>query len=210
MAGPIRPQFVLFGSSIVQLSFRHEGWGSILADLYARKADIILRGYAAWNSRRALQVLDQVFPKSLSEKTHVIFLTTPPFNEAKVLESFAIDSLGMVGRSNESCRIYSEACLELCREMEVKAIDLWTALQNRNDWLDACFVDGIHLSQEGNKIVAKEILKVLREANWEPSLHWKAMRAEFGEDSPYDSLCSDGKTTINVSEWSFLPNMEQD
>ena len=37
MVGPVRPKFVLFGSSIVQFSFSNEGWGSILADLYARK-----------------------------------------------------------------------------------------------------------------------------------------------------------------------------
>jgi hypothetical protein len=37
MVGPARPLFVLFGSSIVQLSFSDEGWGAILADLYARK-----------------------------------------------------------------------------------------------------------------------------------------------------------------------------
>jgi len=42
--------------------------------------------------------------------------------------------------------------------------------------------DGIHLSHEGNKIVAKEILKVLREADWEPSLHWNSMPTEFAED----------------------------
>jgi hypothetical protein len=35
--GPARPQFVFFGSSIVQLSFGHGGWGATLADIYARK-----------------------------------------------------------------------------------------------------------------------------------------------------------------------------
>ncbi|KAJ6432520.1 hypothetical protein OIU84_019706 [Salix udensis] len=63
MVGPSRPQFVFFGSSIVQLCFSHGGWGSILSDIYSRKADILLRGYYGWNSRRAVQVLDQVFPK---------------------------------------------------------------------------------------------------------------------------------------------------
>lgn len=37
MVGPIRPQIVLFGSSIVQLSYSDEGWGSILTNLYSRK-----------------------------------------------------------------------------------------------------------------------------------------------------------------------------
>jgi len=37
MVGPSRPQFVLFGSSIVQLSFLKDGWGAILSHLYSRK-----------------------------------------------------------------------------------------------------------------------------------------------------------------------------
>lgn len=37
MVGPGRPLFVLFGSSIVQLSYGNEGWGAILAHTYTRK-----------------------------------------------------------------------------------------------------------------------------------------------------------------------------
>uniref|UniRef100_K7MTI7 SGNH hydrolase-type esterase domain-containing protein n=1 Tax=Glycine max TaxID=3847 RepID=K7MTI7_SOYBN len=170
MVGPVRPQFVLFGSSIVQLSFSLQGWGAILAHLYARKADIILRGYSGWNSRRAVQVLDEIFPKnateqpeliivyfggndsllphpsglgqhvplqeyienmrkiaihlkSLSKKTRLIFLGAPPVNEAQIYGTSVLQ--GQRLRNNESCRIYSEACLELCREMNIMAIDLW-------------------------------------------------------------------------------------
>ncbi|KAK4268607.1 hypothetical protein QN277_025232 [Acacia crassicarpa] len=244
MVGPVRPQIVLFGSSIVELSFSHQGWGSILTHLYSRRADIVLRGYCGWNSRRALEVLSQVFPKengvqpdlvivyfggndsmlphpsglgphvplpeyiqnmrtialhlqSLSQKTRLIFLTAPPVNKAQIQKSFS--GVLSLTRTNESGRIYSEACLKLCQEMNIKAIDLWNALQQRDDWLDVCFTDGIHLSSEGSKIVAKEILKVLKEAEWEPSLHWKSMPMEFSQSSPYDPVSADGKTTINVS-----------
>jgi len=37
MVGPARPLFVLFGSSLVQLSYSQQGWGAILSHLYARK-----------------------------------------------------------------------------------------------------------------------------------------------------------------------------
>ncbi|KAJ1377565.1 SGNH hydrolase-type esterase domain [Sesbania bispinosa] len=251
----MRPaKFVLFGSSIVQYSY-YEGWGAILSHLYARKADIVLRGYAAWNSRRGLQVIDKIFPKnateqpslvivyfggndstrphpsglgphvpleeyienmrkiaihikSLSEKTRIIFLSTPPINEAQIQDNS--DPLGQPLKTNETCRIYSEACLELCREMNIKAIDLWSAIQKRDDWRDVCFIDGVHLSIEGSKIVVKEILKVLKEAEWKPSLHWKSMPGEFGEDSPYDPVGPDGKTTINVSNIPFPEDIEWD
>ncbi|KAK3445092.1 hypothetical protein EUGRSUZ_B02813 [Eucalyptus grandis] len=231
MVGPGRPQFVLFGSSIVQFSFGDGGWGASLADLYARKADIILRGYSGWNSRLALEVLEKVFPKdaatqpslvivyfggndsmrpqpsglgshvplpeyvenmrkiakylkSLSDCTRVIFLSAPPVNEEKIRESWS-DKNQELRRTNELCRVYSEACIKLCGEMNIKAVDLWTAMQKRDDWATACFTDGIHFSPEGSKIVVEEILRVLKEADWRPSLYWESMPTEFGEDSPY-------------------------
>ncbi|PWA96474.1 SGNH hydrolase-type esterase domain-containing protein [Artemisia annua] len=221
MVGPRRPQFVLFGSSIVEYSFGEQGWGAILADIYSRKADIFLRGYGGWNSRQALQVVDQVFPtddpvqpslvivyfggndsklpspdgvsahvplseyvenmrkiaihlKSLSEKTRLIFLTAPPVNEAQILELF-----GTVGRKNLLLQKYADACVELCHEMGIKAINLCNAFKQHNGWMTTCFTDGVHLTPVGSKIVAKEILKVLAEADWKPSLHWETLSAEF-------------------------------
>uniref|UniRef100_A0A2N9I6L9 SGNH hydrolase-type esterase domain-containing protein n=1 Tax=Fagus sylvatica TaxID=28930 RepID=A0A2N9I6L9_FAGSY len=254
MVGPIRPQFVLFGSSIVELSYSNEGWGAILADIFARKADVLLRGYAGWTSRHALQVLDQVFPKdasvqpslvivyfggndsmrpqpsdlslhvplpeyvenmrniaihlkSLSEKTRIVFLSVPPVNEAKIREIYS-DEIAEL-RTNESCQKYSEACLELCREMDMKAIDLWTALQKKDSWATSCFTDGIHLSAEGSKIVVKEIMKVLREADWEPSLHWKSLPTEFEQVFiPNSAMNFDEKAISKISEASFLRHMK--
>ncbi|CAA0830562.1 GDSL esterase/lipase CPRD49 [Striga hermonthica] len=245
MVGPGRPQFVLFGSSIVQMSYNVGGWGSIFADLYTRKADVVLRGYAGWNTRMALEIFEIVFPKdaaiqpslvilyfggndatnphpsglgshvplpeyiknmkkmivhikSLSDETRIICLTSPPVNEAKVREIFG-DGLDDQVRTNESCRVYSEALVDLCMEMDVEAINLWTAIQERDDWANACFIDGIHLSAEGSKIVVKEILKVLKKIDRESSLYWLKMTAEFSEDSPYYVVDPSGSTTVNVS-----------
>ncbi|EEF28734.1 GDSL esterase/lipase CPRD49 [Ricinus communis] len=249
MVGPTRPQFVLFGSSIVQLSFSHGGWGSHLSDIYARKADILLRGYYAWNSRRAVEVMDQIFPKdadiqpdlvivyfggndsmgphssglgphvplpeyienmrkiaihlkSLSEKTRIIFLSCPPVDEERV-RSNTSGIFSELVRTNELCQKYSEACITLCDELDVKVIDLFHAFQKRSDWKTACFTDGIHLAAEGSKIVVEEILKVLKEAEWTPSLHWKSIPTEFPEDSSYYPVAVDGETTLNPSEWTF-------
>ncbi|XP_077222653.1 SGNH hydrolase-type esterase superfamily protein [Tasmannia lanceolata] len=256
MVGPNRPLFVLFGSSIVQFNFSNGGWGATLADIYARKADIVMRGYSGWNSRRALQVVEQVFLKDaavqpslvivyfggndamgphpsglgphvplpeyienmrrigshlkgLSEKTRIIFLSCPPVNEEKLRETTSGFFSELV-RSNEACRRYSEACIELCKEMDLKVIDLWTAIQKRDDWRTACFTDGVHFSADGSKIVVEEILKVLKEAQWEPSLHWKSLPTEFAEDSPYDLVASDGETTVNISEWTFHREIQWD
>ncbi|KAI3939083.1 hypothetical protein MKX01_001951 [Papaver californicum] len=229
MVGPQRPQFVLFGSSIVQLSYRNGGWGAVLADIYSRKADIVLRGYNGWNSRRALEVVNQVFPKdavvkpslvivyfggndsvaphptslgphvplseyienmrkiaihlkSLSEETRIIYLSPPPMNDEKYRESKS-HLLSEQIRTNENCQIYSEACKSLCKEMGLKFVDLWTAIQKMDDWKNTSFTDGVHLSSEGSKVVVEEILKVLKEAEWKPSLHPKSLPAEFREYS---------------------------
>ncbi|ONI24609.1 hypothetical protein PRUPE_2G249500 [Prunus persica] len=256
MVGPARPLFVLFGSSIVQMSYDHGGWGAILSDIYSRRADILLRGYFGWNSRRAVEVLDQVFPKdaavqpslvivyfggndsmgshssglgphvplpeyidnmrkiashvkSLSASTRTIFLSCPPVNEA-IIRGSTSGIFSEIVRTNELCQQYSEACIKLCQEMDIKVVDLFTAFQKTDDWLNACFTDGIHLSAEGSKIVVEEILKVLREADWKPSLHWKSMPLEFAEDSPYDLVAADGKTTLNPSSWTFYREIQWD
>ncbi|CAM8913583.1 unnamed protein product [Rhodiola kirilowii] len=249
MAAPARSQFVLFGSSIVQLSYSNGGWGATLADIYARKADILLRGYYGWNSRRAVHVLDQVFPKdaavkptlvivyfggndsmgphssglgphvplteyvenmkkvalhlkSLSDTIRIIFLSCPPVNEAKVRQNTSAYFSELV-RTNELCKSYSDACVMLCEELDIKVVDLYNALQKRDDWMEVCFTDGVHLAEEGSNIVVEEILNILREAEWKPSLHWKCMPTEFSDDSPYDLVAADGKRTINPSEWTF-------
>ncbi|KAK1298189.1 GDSL esterase/lipase CPRD49 [Acorus calamus] len=256
MVGPGRPLFVLFGSSIVQYSFSNGGWGSTLSDIYSRKADILVRGYSGWNSRRALQVIDQVFPKdapvqpdlvvvyfggndsmgchasglgphvplpeyienmrkiashlkSLSEKTRVIFLSCPPLNEEQHQQRTS-NAIYRLVRTNEACRRYSEACIGLCKEMDLKFVDLFTAIQKRDDWSTACFTDGVHFSSEGSKIVVREILKVLKEAEWIPSLHWKSLQTEFAEDSPYDVVAADGKSTINISGLTLHQDIQWD
>lgn len=37
-------------------------------------------------------------------------------------------------RTNEACRVYAEALVELCKQMDIKVIDLWTGFQHRDDW----------------------------------------------------------------------------
>ncbi|KFK36715.1 hypothetical protein AALP_AA4G160200 [Arabis alpina] len=100
----------------------------------------------------------------------------------------------MRGRSNERCRPYVEALLKLCREINVKGIDLWTAIQQQDDWLNICFTDGIHFTSKASEIVVKEVLKAVREADWKPSLYWKSLPVEFPFDVDVDvpnsiSLC---------------------
>ncbi|KAL3699823.1 hypothetical protein R1sor_017845 [Riccia sorocarpa] len=72
MAGHQRPLFVLFGASMTQYSFELGGWGAALTDLYQRQADVLLRGYSGWNSRRALEVLHELFPKDIPRQPALV------------------------------------------------------------------------------------------------------------------------------------------
>lgn len=84
-----------------------------------------------------VQLTDSSGCQSLSEKTHVIFLTAPPVNEEQIHE--ASDYVPPEKRTNESCKKYSDACLEVCRELDIKGVDLWTSIQKRKDWSTTCF-----------------------------------------------------------------------
>jgi len=63
---PLRPRFLLVGDSITQQAFNPAGgWGARLADAYARRADVVLRGYSGYTSHHALTVLaDRLFPQA--------------------------------------------------------------------------------------------------------------------------------------------------
>ncbi|KAG5022710.1 hypothetical protein JHK85_019052 [Glycine max] len=202
MLGTSRPQFVLFGSSIVQYSY-YEGWGATLSHLYARKADIVLRGYAAWNSRRALQVLDTIFPKDAKEQPSLVIVYFGG-NDSTLPNPNGLGPHVPVEEYKENMRkiaIHMKCLSEKTRTIFLTTPPINEAQIHNNS-------DGIHLSTEGSKIVTKEILKVLKEAEWEPSLYWRSMPSDFGEDSPYDPVGPDGKSTINLSNFAF-PNNDQ-
>lgn len=44
-----------------------------------------------------------------------------------------------VVRTNELCEKYSNACVDLCKEMDVKVVDLYNAIRRRKGWSNACF-----------------------------------------------------------------------
>lgn len=49
----------------------------------------------------------------------------------------------------------------------------------------------------------EEIMNVLREADWEPSLHWKSMPTEFEQVFSIPQLSADFNTAISIFESSF-------
>ncbi|WOK92928.1 GDSL esterase/lipase [Canna indica] len=101
----LRPQFILFGDSITEQSFRPGGWGAALADTYSRKADIIVRGYGGYNARWALFLLNHLFPLSCS---------TPP---AVVTVFFGANDAALLGRTSERQHVPIEEYKENLRKI---------------------------------------------------------------------------------------------
>ncbi|EXB58999.1 GDSL esterase/lipase CPRD49 [Morus notabilis] len=173
-------------------------------------ADIVLRGYSGWNSRRALQVLDQVFPKDAAVQPTLVIVYFGGNDSVKPHPS----GLGQHVPLPEYVENMRKIAIHLKGLSEKTRIIFLTAPPINEDQIrEICLsifkfqlldlIYGIHFTAEASKVVVKEILKVLKEKDWEPNLHYKSLPVEFGEDSPYYSVTSDGKTTLNKSESSI-------
>lgn len=69
--------------------------------------------------------------------------------------------------------------------------------------LNSLYSDGIHLSEGGSKFLVKEILEVLREAEWKPSLYWLSMATEFSGDLPYYTVALGDKFSNFMPPWKI-------
>ncbi|CAI7674809.1 unnamed protein product [Penicillium pancosmium] len=69
-------QFILFGDSITQMSYNQEigfGFGAQLQEVYARKLDVINRGFSGYTTAHAIKIFHQFFPSP--QTTNVRLMT---------------------------------------------------------------------------------------------------------------------------------------
>ncbi|PHT67662.1 hypothetical protein T459_27149 [Capsicum annuum] len=110
------------------------------------------------------------------------------------------------GTSNEVDRIYAEAGIKFGQELRVSFMDLFSALYEE----PGVFLDGMLLTTKGSEILFNKIEKVIKEANWEPSLDWDKMSTKFaciGTDMHLEMLIKeieDKTTEITDSDVIFL------
>ncbi|XP_052824707.1 isoamyl acetate-hydrolyzing esterase 1 homolog isoform X1 [Octopus bimaculoides] len=68
------PKAFLFGDSITQYAFSHDGcWAALVADILQRKCDVINRGFSGYNSRWCKKILSSVLNKN--ELKDAVFVT---------------------------------------------------------------------------------------------------------------------------------------
>ena len=74
---------ILFGDSITQMSFSESGFGAYLSNIYARRLDVLNRGFSGYNTRWAKTYLTQIFPQNSQAKLVVVFFGA---NDASLVE----------------------------------------------------------------------------------------------------------------------------
>ncbi|XP_035820727.1 GDSL esterase/lipase At5g62930 isoform X8 [Zea mays] len=185
----VRPRLVLFGDSITEQSFRPGGWGAALADTYSRKADVVVRGYGGYNTRWALFLVHHIFPLDCSNSMVIVLITPPPIDE-EGRERFARSLYGqnarkLPERTNEMAGVYAGYCVELAREMCIPCVNIWSKMQETEGWQKLYLSDGLHLTQEGNAVVHKEVVEALRNAGFKA----EQMPYDFPHHSKIDGSC---------------------
>jgi len=67
VAVKIRPVIILLGDSLTEFAFGQVGWAHLLAQEYARRADVLNRGYQGYSSKMILQhALPDLFGETTS------------------------------------------------------------------------------------------------------------------------------------------------
>ncbi|CAA0817827.1 GDSL esterase/lipase [Striga hermonthica] len=115
-----------------------------------------------------LQALVAYFKKQWPS-THIILITPPPIDEqARILYPYPGNVPGIPERTNEFAGAYAKQCLAVEAECGVSSIDLWGKMQEFPGWQTAYLRDGLHLTQDGNKVVFEEVIARLREKQIRP------------------------------------------
>ncbi|KAK9090394.1 hypothetical protein Sjap_023571 [Stephania japonica] len=155
----MRPQIILFGDSITELSITSDGWGGALAYTYSRKADVLVRGYSGYNTRWALFLLHHLFPLGSSR---------PPV-AATIF--FGANDAALMGRVHEYMHVPIDEYKNNLRRIALHLKEISPSMlivlitptpvyeEARLEFLR----DGLHLTAEGSALVYEEVVRVLGE-----------------------------------------------
>lgn len=95
--------------------------------------------------------------------TRLLFVAPPPFDDGAWEETCA--KLGRKRqRDVKQTALYSRACLEVAKELNIPAVDLWTAFTEDPRPHQDLFCDGLHMTRNGNYIILSQILMAIKTA----------------------------------------------
>lgn len=184
-------KIICFGDSITEMGFAIEvrGYVAQLADRYARRADVLARGFSGYTTREAVKILDSAV---LAEKPDIVILffgandsTLPGQIQHVPLDEYKNNLLNMASRIavagawlvlvtpppvNEkliknrtlgTTAAYAKICIDVAREMNLPIVDLFMKLQKEGLWEKTALIDGLHLSANGMTRLYEELVMAL-------------------------------------------------
>ncbi|KAG8954695.1 hypothetical protein FRC04_011128 [Tulasnella sp. 424] len=118
-----------------------------------------------------------------SPETRIILITPPPFNEAvRAARLAARDPPIALDRKSGVTRKYADAVIELGKELNVPALDVYTPIWEATDngdpkKLEKYLYDGLHPSKEGYAVIYDLLIQTI-ETKF-PELHYDALPMVF-------------------------------
>ncbi|KAK9132023.1 hypothetical protein Scep_011551 [Stephania cephalantha] len=101
------------------------------------------------------------FVKKRWPEVVIILITPPPIDvEGRLREPYNKTS-GLPDRTNEAAGAYAKACISVAGECGLPVIDLWSRIQQLDDWEKSCLRDGLHFTCIGNDVLFKEVVDTL-------------------------------------------------
>lgn len=184
-------KIVCFGDSITEMGFVIEvrGYVAQLADRYARRADVLARGFSGYTTREAVRILDFAV---LGEKPDIVILffgandaVLPGQIQHVPLDEYRKNLLDMASRiavagawlvlvtpppvserliknrTLGNTAAYAKTCINVAREMNLPVVDLFMKLQEEGAWEKNALIDGLHLSANGMTRLYEELAAAL-------------------------------------------------
>ncbi|XP_058088222.1 GDSL esterase/lipase At5g62930 [Magnolia sinica] len=113
--------------------------------------------------------------KECSRTMLVVLITPPPVDENGRKEYARFDTFPhfnhygeqaaeLPERTNEMAGVYAKQCVEVAKELVLPSVDLWSKMQETVGWQKKFLSDGLHLTEEGNAVVHREVVRVFNEA----------------------------------------------
>lgn len=184
-------KIICFGDSITEMGFVIEvrGYVAQLADRYARRADVLARGFSGYTTREAVRILDTAV---LAGKPDIVILffgandaVLPGQIQHVPLDEYRKNLLDMASRiavagawlvlvtpppvserliknrTLGNTAAYAKACINVAREMNLPVVDLFMKLQEEGAWEKNALIDGLHLSANGMTRLYEELAAAL-------------------------------------------------
>ncbi|XP_058087663.1 GDSL esterase/lipase At5g62930-like isoform X1 [Magnolia sinica] len=106
--------------------------------------------------------------KECSRTMLVVLITPPPVDENGRKEYarslYGEQAAELPERTNEMAGVYARQCVDVAKELVLPSVDLWSKMQETVGWQKKFLSDGLHLTEEGNAVVHREVVRVFNEA----------------------------------------------